>query len=199
MVREKSLQLILGVVPRLQMQVLRTLVVIYITLFCKRRPFHPEATEMTSFYLPPVGDNASLKSVSGICTTTAPAAEEPLMLKTPGDTGQAIPAPPAIPKDLLRVKLPPAPKGTSAAHLSGSRKKLLHSCQERFLQQQKEGRAERGGEGGCQWLGKLAAPCKRLLLYESLQGAAIRSAKSGKCKQGCAGKSRREQLCLSCA
>lgn len=93
MVREKSLQLILGVVPRLQMQVLRTLVVIYITLFCKRRPFHPEATEMTSFYLPPVGDNASIKSVSGICAATAPAAEEPLMLKTPGDTGQAIPSP----------------------------------------------------------------------------------------------------------
>lgn len=79
---EKSLQLILGVVLRLWMQVLRTLVVIYITLFCKGRPSHPEATssaEMTSFYLPPVGDNASLKSVSGIYAATAPGAEETLM------------------------------------------------------------------------------------------------------------------------
>jgi len=89
------------------------------------------------------------------------------------------------------VKPPPAPK----RHFCGSPCWLTHQGsvhQGRFLQKQREGRTERGWGGSCQWLGKLAALCKRLSLYESPQEAAIRSVKSGKSKQGCAGKPRRD-------
>lgn len=47
----------------------------------------------------------------------------------------------------------------------------------RLLQKEQEGRAETGGEGSCQWLGKLVALHKRLSLCESSQGAAIIPAK----------------------
>lgn len=96
-----------------------------------------------------------------------------------------------------RVKPPLAPKRHFYSSPFCSHNRFVHTWQVRSLQKQREGRTQRGGEGGWQWLGKPAALCERLLLYESLQGAAIRSAKSGKSKQGCAGKPRRDRsACL---
>lgn len=63
----------------------------------------------------------------------------------------------------------------------------MYSSQVRFLQKQQEGRIEQEGEGGCQWLGKLSALPKRFLLYESSEGAAIRSANLAKASRAVLG------------
>lgn len=151
---------------------------------CEEREALPSRSNLfsreISFYLQSVGNKMGLNE--GHCRHWCPLQEQlkSQQFSPEGRCHTTVPALPAIAKDMPGMKPPQAFKRQLTF--------LAYTTDWCTL--------GRGGEGGCQCLGKLAALRKRLLLCESSQGAAIIPAKANRAVLGSPGGTAQLVLCL---